>query len=150
MTFNEALQKGAAYCALSEKCEQDVTEKLQHFDMSSLDCKKVIAQLRQDDFINDERFCNYYVRDKFRFNRWGKIKIAHMLTNKKLPEEIIQKALNTIDEGEYEETLYNILETKLKTLTYKFEYERQGKLFRFAQSRGFEYDITSRVLKRLS
>ena len=90
-----------------------------------------------------------YTRDKFRFNRWGKIKIGMMLRSKQLPEEEIENALAQIDEAEYEEALVVLLQTKLKSLTYKFEYEKQGKLFRFAQSRGFEHNIISNVLRQL-
>ena len=149
MNFNEALQKAAAYCSLSEKCEYEVKEKLRTWDVSNTDVAKVIDQLRHDDFINDARYCTYYTRDKFRFNRWGKIKIGMMLRSKQLPEEEITNALAQIDEAEYEEALVVILQTKLKSLTYKFEYEKQGKLFRFAQSRGFEHNVVSNVLRQL-
>ena len=149
MNFNEALQKAAAYCSLSEKCEYEVKEKLRTWDVSNTDVAKVIDQLRHDDFINDARYCTYYTRDKFRFNRWGKIKIGMMLRSKQLPEEEIENALAQIDEAEYEEALVVILQTKLKSLTYKYEYEKQGKLFRFAQSRGFEHNIVSNVLRQL-
>ena len=149
MNFNEALQKAAAYCSLSEKCEYEVKEKLRTWDVSNTDVAKVIDQLRHDDFINDARYCTYYTRDKFRFNRWGKIKIGMMLRSKQLPEEEITNALAQIDEAEYEEALVVILQTKLKSLTYKFAYEKQGKLFRFAQSRGFEHNIISNVLRQL-
>ena len=149
MNFNEALQKAAAYCSLSEKCEYEVKEKLRTWDVSNTDVAKVIDQLRHDDFINDARYCNYYTRDKFRFNRWGKIKIGMMLRSKQLPEEEITNALAQIDEAEYEEALVVLLQAKLRTLSYKFEYEKQGKLFRFAQSRGFEHNIVSNVLRQL-
>jgi regulatory protein len=149
MNFNEALQKAAAYCSLSEKCEYEVKEKLRTWDVSNTDVAKVIDQLRHDDFINDARYCTYYTRDKFRFNRWGKIKIGMMLRSKQLPEEEITNALAQIDEAEYEEALVVLLQAKLKTLSYKFEYEKQGKLFRFAQSRGFEHNVVSNVLRQL-
>lgn len=149
MNFNEALQKAAAYCSLSEKCEYEVKEKLRTWDVSNTDVAKVIDQLRHDDFINDARYCSYYTRDKFRFNRWGKIKIGMMLRSKQLPEEEITNALAQIDEAEYEEALVVLLQAKLRTLSYKFEYEKQGKLFRFAQSRGFEHNIVSNVLRQL-
>ena len=149
MNFNEALQKAAAYCSLSEKCEYEVKEKLRTWDVSNTDVAKVIDQLRHDDFINDARYCTYYTRDKFRFNRWGKIKIGMMLRSKQLPEEEITNALAQIDEAEYEEALVVLLQAKLRTLSYKFEYEKQGKLFRFAQSRGFEHNIISNVLRQL-
>jgi len=55
--------------------------------------------------------------------------------------------MDTIDDGEYEEMLASILKTKLAGLKYEFEYEKQGKLFRFAQSRGFENNVIERALR---
>jgi len=43
--------------------------------------------------------------------------------------------------------LASILKTKLGSLKYTSEYEKQGKLFRFAQSRGFENNVIERVLR---
>ena len=149
MHFNEALQKAASYCALSEKCEQEVREKLRLWEVSDNVTEEVIAKLSHDDFINSTRYCNYYTRDKFRFNRWGKVKIMMMLRSKQLPEDEIQQALSQIDETYYETTLLELLQAKLKNLTYKSDYEKQGKLVRFAQGRGFEYDVIKQVVKRL-
>jgi len=89
------------------------------------------------------------VKDKFRFNKWGKFKISYALKAKGLDKGIIDDALNTIDDGEYEELLASLLKTKLVGLKYEFEYEKQGKLFRFAQSRGFENNIIERVLRSI-
>jgi len=103
--------------------------------------------LKSEDFINEKRFCTYFVKDKFRFNNWGKIKISYALKAKGLDKDTLADAMNTIDDGEYEELLASILKTKLTGLKYEFEYEKQGKLFRFAQSRGFENNVIERVLR---
>jgi len=57
--------------------------------------------------------------------------------------------MSTIDEGEYEELLASLLKTKLVGLKYEFEYEKQGKLFRFAQSRGFENNVIERIIRTI-
>ena len=71
------------------------------------------------------------------------------MKQKGLSNELINKALETIDDGEYEEMLASILKTKLAGLKYEYEYEKQGKLFRFAQSRGFESNIIDRILRTI-
>ena len=71
------------------------------------------------------------------------------MKQKGLSNEQINDALGTIDDGEYEELLASILKTKLAGLKYEFEYEKQGKLFRFAQGRGFENNVIDRVLRTI-
>lgn len=146
-TLEELLHKAASYCSISEHCVSEVEEKLNAWCVECNNKSKIIDKLIAEDFINEKRYCIHFVKDKFRFNKWGKIKISYALKQKGLSEELINHALSTIDDGEYEEMLASILKTKLKGLKYEFEYEKQGKLFNFAQSRGFESQVIYRVVK---
>jgi len=149
-TFDELFHKAASYCSISEHCISDVEEKLMAWKVPQLQRKKLIDKLVEEDFINEKRYALAFVRDKFRFNKWGKIKIELALKVKGLNPEIIQMALSAIDEGEYQEMLSSILKSKLATLKYDYEYEKQGKLFRFAQNRGFETSVIDRVLRTMN
>ena len=148
-SLEELLHKAASYCSISEHCVSEVEEKLAAWGVSATDKQKIIDRLISEDFINEKRFCVYFVKDKFRFNKWGKIKISYALKQKGLSNELINSALSTIDEGEYQEMLASILKTKLVGLKFEYEYEKQGKLFRFAQSRGFESNLIDRALRTL-
>ena len=146
-TLEELLHKAASYCSISEHCVLEVEDKLTAWGVADEDKIKIIDRLKSEDFINEKRYCTYFVKDKFRFNKWGKIKISYSLKAKGLDKEVVQNAMSTIDDGEYEELLASLLKAKLVGLNYEFEYEKQGKLFRFAQSRGFENNVIERVIR---
>lgn len=148
-TLNELCQKAASYCSISEHCIADVEKKLKNWKVSEPDRIKIIDKLIENDFINEKRYSTSFVRDKFRFNKWGKIKISMALRERKIDNNLISNALNEIDDGEYEELLGRLLKNKEKSIKYEYEYEKQGKLFRFAQSRGFENNIIEKVLRNL-
>lgn len=148
-SLDELLHKAASYCSISEHCVSEVEEKLNAWSIEPDQKTQIIDRLIAEDFINEKRFCIFFVKDKFRFNKWGKIKISYALKQKGLSNDLIGMALGTIDEGEYEEMLAAILKTKLVGLKYEYEYEKQGKLFRFAQSRGFESNVIEKVLRNL-
>ncbi|WP_163630361.1 regulatory protein RecX [Paludibacter sp. 221] len=148
-SFEELLHKVASYCSISEHCISEVDEKLQKWEVSFADREKIINRMVSEDFINEERYAKAFVKDKFRFNKWGKIKISLALKAKRVDDVVISEALSIIDEGEYEEMLSAILKTKLSSLKYNFEYEKQGKLYRFAQSRGFENNVIECVLRNM-
>ena len=61
----------------------------------------------------------------------------------------IQEGMNMIDDADYEEALIHLLSSKLKGLKYNDEYDKQGKLYRFAQGRGFERDVFERAYRQL-
>lgn len=148
-TLDELLHKAASYCSISEHCISEVEEKLNAWGVSAIDKQKIIEKLIAEDFINEKRYCTHYVKDKFRFNKWGKIKISYSLRQKSLDDKLINHGLLSIDDGEYQEMLASILKTKLAGLKFDYEYEKQGKLFNFAQSRGFESQVINSVLKTL-
>ncbi len=149
-SLEELLHKAASYCSISEHCISEVEEKLNAWCIECDDKNKIIDRLIAEDFINEKRYCIFFVKDKFRFNKWGKIKISQALKQKGLSTGLITAALAVIDDGEYEEMLASILKTKLVGLKYEFEYEKQGKLFRFAQSRGFENNVIEHVLRSIN
>jgi regulatory protein len=149
-TTDELFLKAASYCSISEHCVSEVEEKLSHWNVSENEKRKIIDRLIKENFINEKRYAQSFVRDKFRLNKWGKIKIELALKSKGISNDEIKFAISTIDDGEYQEMLASALKSKLSMLKYDYEYEKQGKLFRFAQSRGFETSIIDRVLRSLN
>lgn len=148
-TFDELLHKAASYCSISEHCAYDLYEKLKAWEVDTKQADEIVQHLIDENFLNEERFAVAFVRDKFRFNKWGKIKIKYALRQKKIENVLVDKALNAIDDGEYEEMLASILQSKLKTLKWEYEYEKMGKLFNFAQNRGFESSVIDRVIRQM-
>ncbi len=146
---DEALYKAAAYCSLSEKCITDVREKLCKWGVEMLFHDEIVEHLQKEGFVNEERYAKAYALDKFRFNNWGKIKIATMLRSKNVKTECIEGALAAIDETEYFDTLSELIKTKSKKIKFSSTYERNGKLAQFAASKGFESHLIFDVINAL-
>lgn len=147
LTYEQAIFKTAALCTQSEKCESDIRKKLILWELSESDIDKTINYLKEEKFLDDARYCSFFVKDKSRFNKWGKIKIAYALRTKRIDAELINSALEEIDEEDTLSILISILNTKLRSLKYKDEYDRKNKLMRFALSRGFEMKEINTALK---
>ena len=143
------LNKAATYASRCEHCESEVREKLSTWGGTSEETDEIIAYLIEERYIDNQRYANSYTKDKFRFNHWGKYKISMMLRSKDISNEIIEDALCQIDEEEYLDKLQQILHDKLRSLKYSSEYEKKGKLFKFAQSRGFESNAISKIIDNL-
>lgn len=147
ITIEEAKIKATTYCYKSEKCISEVREKLYAWGITENQKSDLIINfLIEENFINEQRYATAYVRDKFRFNKWGRKKITMMLYSKQIDNDIINNALCEIDEDEYISTLQELLDAKAKKITASSEYEKQSKLYKFALSRGFESAIISRLL----
>ena len=114
--------------------------------VSEKDAEQIIQVLIREKFLDDQRYAEFYVRDKFRFNGWGKIKLRVMLSQKGIPGPVIESALDQIDPEEYKETCTRIISDKAATIKETNQFKRKGKLFRFAAQRGFESDLIHQIL----
>ena len=146
MTYKEAVTKAAGICSRNEKCEFDIRKKLDSWDLNNDDTDKVIQYLKEEKYIDHQRYAIFFIRDKFRFNKWGKRKIGYELKLRLIEEEIIKAGLENIPEDEYKNTLTEILEQKLKGIKNKDYYRTKASLIRFASSRGFETDIIYNIV----
>ena len=146
LTDEEALNRVASYCSAAEHCRAEISEKLQRWGIAYETIARILNQLESEKFIDDERFCRAFVNDKFRFSKWGKMKIAQGLYMKKIPSDVVWRYLNGIDEDEYLAVLRDLLASKRKSIHAGDEYELNGKLMRFAMSRGFELKDIKRCI----
>ena len=146
LTDEEALNRVASYCSTAEHCRAEINEKLQRWGIAYETIARILDQLEAEKFIDDERFCRAFVNDKFRFSKWGKMKIAQGLYMKKIPSDVVWRYLNEIDEEEYLSVLRDLLASKRTSIHASDDYELNGKLMRFAMSRGFELKDLKRCI----
>lgn len=148
-SYEEALHRIASLCSMTEKSEYDARAKLATWQMPQSDINRIVTHLKREGFINDARFAEAFARDKSRFSKWGKVKISLALRQKGIDEQLISSAIDNLNDDEYEDRLLTLLTAKAKTIKAETDYERNGKLIRFALSRGFEFDAISAALKKL-
>ncbi len=148
MTEKDWLNKAAKYCARRETCEFDMRRKLQQWGASGDVINSVIDGLKQMDFINHRRYAEAFANDKVRFDRWGKMKIRYALEQKQIEPEFIDRALEGIDDSLYEQTLKDVLQAKMRSLSHEDPAFRQ-KLVNYAARKGFEFDLINKLLDQM-
>ena len=137
-TEAEVLHRMAGLCSIKEYCAQEIEEKIRKTALPEEACANIISYLQKQNFLDDNRYANAFTKDKFRFNSWGKVRIAYELRNKNIPAAIIEEALANIDEDEYCAQLNSLLKAKRKITKGKNDYDISNKLLRFAAGKGFE------------
>jgi len=141
ITQTEALQKLMALCSQREKCTHDVREKLLQWKIDSEAQEHIITTLINEKFVDDARYATAAVKDKFRFNKWGKVKISWFLKTKNIDHVIIDEALQVIPDSEYRKTLSELMKQKHNQIKDTDNYRKKAKVMRFITSRGFEYNL---------
>ena len=142
------LLKAERFCAYRERCSFEVKQKMRELKADEKTAEKIISSLKEDDFLNDERFARLFTSGKFRIKRWGKNKIRAELRMKKIEEGIISNALASIDEHNYEETMKFLMRKKERELKGAKTKDDNAKIFRFLLSKGFESHLVLQLLNQ--
>ena len=146
MTEQEAFLQLATVCAQAEHCEKEMRDKLKRWEIDESAQNRIIQRLVNERYIDDERYARAFVKDKIRYNKWGRRKVEQGLWLKQIAPEIQQRVLDENDENEYLDVLRPLLRQKRKTIKAKSDYELNQKLVRFALGRGFTFDIIRQCL----
>jgi regulatory protein len=149
LTYKEALAKATELCSRSEKCSFDISVKCREWQLPREETDQLTAWLIQEKFIDHLRYATSFVNDKFRFNKWGRVKLAYALRQKQIEDKHIREALSRLPEDAYSKVLYDLLSAKAKTIREKDAYTRRNKLVSYAMGHGFEMDIAMDIIGSL-
>lgn len=143
----EILSKMAALCSRSEQCVPDIRKKIRALGSNRETEEQIIARLKQENFLSDTRYAQCFAAEKFKINKWGRIKIRYYLKMKGLSDGDIEAGLEVIDPGEYVVLLVKTMKEKAKSLKKVEKYQKMGQVIRFTQGRGFEPELIHRHLQ---
>jgi len=146
MTEQEAYLQLAALCAQAEHCQQEMREKMRRWGLDEATQERVVSRLVKERFVDDERYARAFVKDKVRYNKWGRRKVQQGLWVKRIDDDIQHRVLAEVDDKAYLDVLRPLLKQKRKATKAESDYELNQKLVRFALGRGFTFDIIRQCL----
>ncbi len=146
LTPQQAFQKLKHYCAYQERSHYEVKEKLYAFGLLKTEVEKILSQLIEEDYLNEERFAIQFAGGKFRLKQWGRIKIKFELQQKKVSTYNINKALKSIDEDAYLKTLKKLATTKWNLLKKEQYLNRMAKTNNYLLQKGFEPALINKII----
>ena len=144
-SLTEALSKLQKLCSMQEKCPADVILLLKRWGVGTEHHGQIISRLKAENFLNEGRYAEAFVKDKIRFDHWGFIKINFVLRQKGIPAAIVSDACKRIGRDEYREMIRKELEKKKKTLKGPSR-EIWAKLARYGSARGYEMEYMQEFL----
>lgn len=143
----QALVKAEHFCAYQERSQKEVRYKLVEWGMRGDELEEIISELILNNFLNEERFAKSYASGKFNIKHWGRVKIKQALKLKGVPDKILQKAIYSIDDDDYLQTIEKLAIKKAESLNENDPFKRKNKLMSYLQAKGFETDLILLVLK---
>ncbi len=110
---------------------------------------RLLDLLEQDDFINENRFQQAFVRGKAKIKGWGPEKIRQKLFQELGREPEFKIETGHENHKEAENKLRKALLKKSDELRQKKDPQWKAKLLRFGLSRGFDWETVSSLINKL-
>ena len=133
----------------SYKSEKEIKDKLLKKEFDNNTVNRTLSFLKEYNLIDDEKLVSMYVKDRLR--NQGEKKIKYSLMQKGINEELIYRELNKVNNDDLEDIAYNLALKKYEVISKREndKYKLYQKLTRYLMSRGYGYDLISRVVKRI-
>ncbi|XWN34858.1 MAG: regulatory protein RecX [Roseivirga sp.] len=150
LTYQNALQKIAHYCSYQDRTEAQVRAKLRALGVGEETVvEQIVQKLYAERYLDEERYAAAFVRGKFLDKKWGKQKIRHALAMQGIASALIERALATLPNTNYLQTLRHVALQKKQQLTGQVPGQAQQKLTRHLLQKGYEPDLVSKTVQEL-
>ena len=146
---SEILQKLARYCAYQERCVQELEQKMKTFEVTPSDYPFYLEWLRENNYLNEARFVEIFVRSKFNQKSWGRTKINYELRKRGISASLLASAWDGIDDADYIEKARALLKKKKDEIKTGTSPQRYQKCYNFGLSKGYESALIRELLKPL-
>ena len=149
MEYGKCLSRLQKLCSKAEYCSADIYRKaLKDLEGDAEAAARVVAELKQDRYVDDARYAAAFAREKASLQGWGPVKIRFQLRGKGISEADISAALSEIDTKKADARLEKLLLEKQRSL--EGDPQARLKLIKFALSRGYEYPAVQAVLAHMN
>jgi regulatory protein len=150
LDIKAAWLKITAYCAYQERCSQEVLERLKEYGIKATDKQQLLSRLREEKYLNEERYARSYAGGKFRMKQWGRVKISQQLRMKGISNKLIADAMATeILDEEYLAELRELVAKKAASLGSLSPLQKKQRVYSYACGKGYESELVLAELARL-
>ena len=148
-SLKEIYYKMEYYCSYQERCYKEVEEKLYSFSLTISEKEALLTHLIENNFINEERFAQSFVRGKHNYKFWGKNRIVNELKFRNISSRNIQTALKEIPEATYLHNFHTLAEKNWETIAAPKGQKRNKKFVDFLLRKGYETSLIYEKLNEL-
>lgn len=135
--------------ARNAKSEKQLRIKLKDkgYDLQFID--KAIIKLKQQKYLDDERYSEMLINSKINISKYGKRKIKEALYEKGIDREIIEEKIKMVTEEDELERAYSLGIKKFKTLKEVDTRKNSIKLSNYLVNKGFDYSIVKKAVSKV-
>ena len=140
---------GISVLSNTAKSEHELRLKMKDKGFDSQLIDNAINRLKEQKYLDDERYCEMYINDKINISKHGVLKIKEALYYKGIDKEIIEEKIKNISSEEREKTALALGQKKVLGIEEEDVRKKGIKLYNYLLSRGFEYETVKKTVKKI-
>jgi regulatory protein len=141
VAYNRALN----YLSYRPRSKAEVVSYLQRRGESDAQIDVITSRLERAGLLDDEAFTRFWVENRERFHPRGLRALSYELRNKGIGEDIVARALATVDVST---SAYEAANKKARQLSHLDKQTFHRKLVEYLARRGFDYEVAQEVAMR--
>ncbi len=141
----KAYTRALKYLSYRPRSEKEIRERLERKEFDPLIIDQVIEKLKEDKFLDDTQFAQWWTEQRQDFKGKSKFVIKSELAQKGVDREIVDNTL-THAKDDYE-TAKELFERKRHVFEKYTGGEYTKKATAYMHRKGFSWDIIQRILK---
>ncbi len=158
-TFKDILKEDAyiqayalaiAKLAYKDHTEQSIKEALKPHDVHPSTLARVVAQLKKENYINEQRQLEQRMKEYLDYDLKGPEFIKQKLQKQGYDETAIDQAINQVPEHVWQEKCKTYVHSLVKQRPLESNYSRQQYLKRKAYQQGFPLELARELIERIA
>ena len=145
--IQESYNATIKYITTRIRSTKEIIDYLKRKNIEDEDIEYIIEKLTKEKFLNDNIFCECFIKDKLKFTNWGDVKIIYELKKHNISSSVIENNKYLIDRELLIEKIDKIINKQIKS-NHKLDNKKlRNKLYNHLINAGY---TSSLVVERLN
>ncbi|MEO8446229.1 MAG: RecX family transcriptional regulator [bacterium] len=146
--YNFGKKVAYSFLAYKQRSIKELKNKLKLKKISEEAIEKIITLLTEQKYLDDKSYAKNYLDDKLARKPVGKRLLKLKLMEKGIDKETVESTvIDNYSESKEEELAVQLIKKYKQRLKGKDESEVRNKCYRYLASKGYDYDVISKVMK---
>jgi len=136
------------YISVRIRCTKEIYDYLLKKKVSGDDIDLIIDKLHKNKLLDDNYFCECFIKDKLRFTSWGPYRIVRELNKYSIDNNVINNYSYLMNDEVVYDKLYKLISKAIKS-NHKLDNNKlRNKIYRNYLNMGFKSDMIVNILNQ--
>lgn len=134
------------YISVRVRSSKEIRDYLRRRNVLDSDIDIIVEKLIKDKALNDDYFCECFIKDKLRFTTMGEYRIVNELKRHQISDEVIYKYSYLMDEEIILDKINKLVDKQIRSNRKLENYKLRNKIYNHLLGLGYSSDRIVEVL----